>query len=183
MIRSILASIALLLFLAGPASAQVVGWLTPQAGVIAGGDSGGSFAVGASVAAFEANTWLGAEMDFAHAFVFDEDRFEESGVTMLTVNAIAAPPRMRIQPYLLAGIGIMRLRAAYFEDVDAFRETIVAFDAGGGVQYHLNDVFAVRGDFRYLRSLEEDERLPRKKSGPFDFYRVTVGVSFSWAQM
>ena len=53
---------------------------------------------------------------------------------------------------------------------------------GGGLNAQFNDNIGIRGDIRYLRSLEDDDPDNEFDLGlsDFDFWRGTVGVAFRW---
>jgi opacity protein-like surface antigen len=167
-----------------PASAQVTGWFTVHAGQTTGGDTtenGGTY--GASLAAFESRGWLGADVDFAHSTKFNDERFADSGLTTLMANLIVSPAHLRIQPYVLAGAGAIRVRGCAEDCVRTLSKTEFGLDAGGGLQYQITDYVAVRGELRYFRILNQLEDLPRTSSGSFDFFRVSAGVTFTWPEI
>jgi opacity protein-like surface antigen len=166
-----------------PASAQIAGWFTPHVGLVAGGDTTANGATfGVSMAAFEYDAWLGAEVDFAHVTEFNDEQFQDSGITTLMVNAIAAPHRRKIAPYLLGGVGLMRVRGCVQNCVRTVSRTEMALDGGVGVQYRMTDLFAVRGELRYFRLVESGESVPRTSSGAFDYFRWMIGGTLTWAQ-
>jgi opacity protein-like surface antigen len=177
-----LPALAILCFLcgAGPASAQVVGWLTPHVGRLAGGDSsGGGASVGLAVAAFELRGWIGAELDVSHATSFNDEALQDSDLTTLMIGAIAAPHRERWQPYAAVGAGAGWLRGCAVACLSGVRGGL---RAGGGLQVRLNDLFAVRGDLRYLHVLDDDDDVVPFAAGTLDVMRLSVGVTISWTQ-
>ena len=58
----------------------------------------------------------------------------------------------------------------------------LGMNVGGGVQGQFNSNIGIRGDIRYFRSLQDNE--PDNEFdlalSDFDFWRGTVGVTFSW---
>jgi opacity protein-like surface antigen len=97
-------------------------------------------------------------------------------------NVIAAPARWTLQPYLLAGVGAIRVRGCVEDCVRTLTKTEFGLDAGGGAQYRFSDVVAVRGELRYFRILSQIEDLPRTASGSFDFFRLSGGVTLMWGE-
>jgi opacity protein-like surface antigen len=169
---------------ASPAAAQLTGWFTVHAGQTFGGDTTENGATyGVSMAAFEARSWLGADVDFAHSMKFNDERFTDSGLTTIMANVIVSPPRLKFQPYALVGAGAIRVRGCVADCVRTLSKTEFGLDAGGGLQYQINDFIAVRGELRYFRILEQIEDLPRTASGSFDFFRFSGGLTFTWPAM
>jgi hypothetical protein len=64
---------------------------------------------------------------------------------------------------------------------DASRNDL-GINIGGGVNGQFTDNIGIRGDLRYLRSLEDDDPDDEFDLGlsDFDFWRGSVGVSFRW---
>jgi opacity protein-like surface antigen len=64
-----------------------------------------------------------------------------------------------------------------FEDVNT---SDWGLTLGGGVTGMVSDNVGLRGDIRYIRSLEdpEDDEDPDVAVSDFDFWRATVGVVF-----
>ena len=176
---------ALLLGLAVPsASAQITGWATLHAGQTTGGDTtDNGMAFGVSLAAFERDGWIGADVDLAHSLQFNDDRFSESSLTTVMANAIFAPVKLRAQPYLLVGAGAIRVRGCEADCARALTKTEFGIDAGGGFQYRFGNYVAVRGEMRYFRIVSDIDGMPRTASGAFDFFRVSAGVTLMWAEM
>ena len=168
---------------ARPASAQLTGWFTAHAGQTMGGDTtDNGAAFGVSMAAFESRSWFGADVDFAHSTTFNDERFDDSGLTTLMANLIVSPAYQKIQPYLLAGGGVIRVRGCVADCVRTLSKTEFGLDAGGGLQVQLTEMLAVRGELRYFRILSQIDDLPRTASGSFDFFRLSAGLTLTWAQ-
>ena len=173
------------LFAAHASSAQVTGWFTVHAGRVAGGDTADNgTSWGVSMAAFEGpKGWMGADVDFSHSGDFNRDLFQDSGLTTLMANVIVSPSWKKVQPFLLAGAGGIRVRGCTVDCVRTLSKTEFGLDAGAGLQYRLTSIVGVRGELRYFRILSQLEDLPRQYSGSFDFFRLTMGVILSWAEM
>ena len=86
-----------------------------------------------------------------------------------------------VRPYVVAGVGLVRSRidvGDLFEDVSTNQ---FGLTLGGGVTGMVSDNVGIRGDVRYIRSLEDPEEDDDFDVGvgKFDFWRATVGVVFS----
>jgi opacity protein-like surface antigen len=161
-------------------SAFYTGMFTPHVGIAHSGDvREGGLTPGASLAVVEVGG-LGVELDLAHTRDFDDTRFAESGITTLMVNALGMFPHERVRPFGLAGVGLLRVRAALDEGEPIASRTDWGFSAGGGLLYMVNEAVGIRGDVRYFRYFQRHEDLPLLESGFFDFWRTSVGVTLSW---
>ncbi|MEZ5318765.1 MAG: outer membrane beta-barrel protein [Vicinamibacterales bacterium] len=174
------------LALATPRSAAAQTFFTPYAGVAAGDDAVDTpFTFGASV------MWVdtaGLEIDAAYTpdFFGESTAFtlvDSSNVTSLMANLVIAPGRGPLRPYLVAGGGLLRARvtsgSAFFDDLSA---NSFGVDAGGGLLIRAGDHVGLRGDVRYLRSLQDqgDEDGATIAIGRFGFWRATLGVTFGF---
>jgi hypothetical protein len=158
----------------------LTGLLTAHVGSATGGDVRGSgVTAGVSMAVIE-RSGLGAEIDLAHIRSFDGERFTESGVTSFVLNVIGVWNDTALQPFVLAGVGLIRVRAVSANDVASASRTDLGFDAGAGAMYFLSDAVAIRGDLRYFRYFARHAELPLRDNGFFDFWRVSVGATFAW---
>ena len=111
--------------------------------------------------------------------------FDQSAVVTAMGNVIVNAPwswRGRgLQPFGVAGLGIIRSRIG---DDDAFiqvRNSHVGLSLGGGVDVHLSERFGLRGDVRYLRDLQmldSDSEFFSLADTHLSFGRATVGVAF-----
>lgn len=182
--RTLVLSLLWLALGAGSASAQITGWVSPYVGALTGGDATTRGPVwGANTAAFEARSWMGAELDVARAQSYDDEGVDDSRLTTVFLSAIAAPHRARIQPFAVAGLGLMRAEGCVRACTTRFVDTGVAATLGAGLQVRLTDWLGVRGDLRYLRALGDHGALPRKGGGAFDLVRLSIGATFIWPQM
>ena len=105
------------------------------------------------------------------------------GDTTTAGPVYAAPHRARLQPYVQGGVGLLRAEGCVAGCAARFADTVAAATLGGGLQYRFADWVAVRGDVRYVRAIGDHDGLPRRDDSAFDFYRISVGVTFIWAQM
>jgi opacity protein-like surface antigen len=165
---------------ASTADAQTpyTGMLTGHLGPVAGGDvRDWTIAPGGSMAVVE-NGGLGAELDISHNGDFDGESFADSSITPITLNFVAMYMHDRIRPFLVVGVGVMRVHAASASGQSS-TSTEPAWDTGAGVLYMLNDAIGVRGDVRYFRHFNRQD-MPFGDNGVLDFVRTSVGVTYSW---
>jgi opacity protein-like surface antigen len=167
---------------AGAQSPIYTGLLTGHIGGSAGGDARSTAVTpGASVAVIDASG-LGAEVDLGHAREFDDERFSESGITTLMVNVVGMLPHARWRPFVVAGVGLMRVRASLAEGQTVASKTDWGMNAGGGLHYSLSETVGIRGDVRYFRYVQRHDELPLTDSGFFDVWRTSVGLTLQWTQ-
>lgn len=165
---------------AGAQQPLYTGIITPYLGAAAGGDvEGRGVTPGASMAVLD-NNGLGAELDVGHTREIDETLFSESAITSVMVNVIGMWRISAVRPFVVAGAGLLRVRAELPVVGLVTSRTDWAFDAGAGVQYMFDDAIGVRGDVRYFRYLQRHDDLPLRDSGFFDYWRTSIGVTFAW---
>jgi opacity protein-like surface antigen len=177
-------AIPVLLATATAASAQggalYTGVLTGHVSTADGGDvREGGLTLGASVGVIDEGG-LGVEVDLGHTREFDDLRFVESGITSLMVNFLGSHPGPRFQPFIVAGVGLLRVRTALALGEPVTSRTDWGFNGGGGLTYMFNDAVGVRGDVRYLRYFQRHDDLPLLDNGFFDYWRTSIGVTFAW---
>jgi opacity protein-like surface antigen len=185
--RKLWMTVGLAVVLSGvtPAAARAQVLITPFAGATFGNDApatkfttGLSFAVMGDVAGFELD--LGYTPDF---FNEDDDLIliGDSNVTTFMGNlVIQFDDDLAVRPHVVAGVGLVRRNIDFgdlFEDVNT---SDWGLTLGGGVTGMVSDNVGLRGDIRYIRSLEdpEDDEDPDVAVSDFDFWRATVGVVF-----
>lgn len=145
--------------------------------------------------------WMGAgiagfELDFGWSPNFFQDtrgeadfEFGDSNVTTLMGNLVLGAPiggqtGPGLRPYGVAGLGLMRSSISggdFFNDLTA---NDFGFNVGAGVHGFFNDNVGLRGDVRYLRSLEDTEPDSDLDLGlsDFNFWRATIGLTFRFGQ-
>lgn len=180
----ITSAFALVLSLSASARADVL--LTPYAGVnFGGGTIDKRVNVGGSL------MWLGArglgvEVDFG----FIPDFFEPGGttidyptnnVTTLMGNVVLGRSSGGIQPYLVAGAGLLRSNVGSFGEFfdDVTTENGLGVNAGAGVRVG-GGRFSVRGDVRYFRALSDVDIALQDVLADFSFWRATAGLTFKF---
>jgi opacity protein-like surface antigen len=141
--------------------------------------------------------WMGAgivgfEFDFGYSPDFfestvrpDEVDFGDNNLLTLMGNVILGIPvggqtGVGIRPYLSGGVGVIRSSVGDAADVFDISSNDWGFNVGAGVHGFFTDNVGIRGDFRYFRSLRDNE--PDDEFdvalGALHFWRGTVGVTF-----
>ena len=183
MVRLRLALTVVGVFIASAAHAQpalYTGLITAHLGASAGGDvEGRAVTPGASMSVVD-DGGLGGEIDIGHSRAIDETRFSSSAITSFTVNAIGMWKASVVRPFVVGGVGLLRVRAERPDVGLAVSRTDWAFDAGAGVHYMFNDIFGLRGEVRYFRFMQRHDELPLRDNGFFDYWRTSIGATFSW---
>lgn len=188
--KALLVMAAVVLLLPGVARAD---WLfTPYAGMTFKGDATNleHLNYGASVG------WMGAgaigwEADFGYTPRFFEpkdstnsnDLTGSNNVTSLMANVIAGVPvggqhGAGLRPYVTGGIGLLKQNVPSAGDFAQVSTNDWGYNLGFGVTAFASTHVGVRGDVRYLRSLQKDDStLTNFAVGNFDFWRWSVGVT------
>ncbi len=146
-------------------------------------DFGASFGWNPKVVGFEVD--LGYSPNFFEDTAGDRNfEFGDSNVTTLMGNVlVSTPPGSGFRPYGSAGLGLIRANVSsgtgLFNDLST---NDLGLNVGGGINAHFNDMIAVRGDLRYFRSLQDNvaDNDFDLDFGSFDFWRGSVGLTFSW---
>jgi opacity protein-like surface antigen len=165
---ALLASLALVTF-AAPAAAQgfISGFLGQtfskpplEACSISSGCEDGQRTYGFAVGGL--GSIFGAEFDLGYtkAFFGEAEEGASSGLTTMMGNLMIAPKISFVQPYVLGGIGVMRLHvdslSSTFTEID---ESKLAWDVGGGVIVFFGRHVGIRGDIRHIRGMQDVELL------------------------
>lgn len=174
-----LASVAL-----APAAARADWLVQPFAGVNTGGAttrSNPTFGVSGGWL----GSWFGGEAEAAWSPWFFEDdggfRVRHRSATY-TGTGLVAPRLGKARPYGAFGIGVLRSELAEAGDLAAVTDTRPAMHAGGGLMWDAGK-WALRGDARYIRALDDEEAAGNvfpERLAEYDYWRVTGGVVFKW---
>jgi hypothetical protein len=182
----IAASIALI-GLPVPASAD--GFVSPWVGTnFSNEPADGRGAFGVTAGGMGAGV-IGGEVDFGYApnFFGDHIGFNSSSLMNLMGNLIIGIPvggqtGPGIRPYFTGGLGMIRSEIDGPLDDDGVSNSDFAFNLGGGVMGYFNDHVGLRGDLRYMRTINSDlsdsDLDPEFGLGDFDFWRLSFGVVF-----
>lgn len=188
--RILAVTAALLAATAAPARAD--GFITPYLGYNFGGDSANCQTltncqekhanIGVSLAS--ASGIFGFEEDIAYAKDFfasvsGTDNHLFTAMSNIMAGVFAGP----VQPYVLAGVGLIRSHVS-FNPATSNPETTNAFgyDLGGGVSGFVSRHLGFRGDIRHLHTFQDVAILhvgpvnlvPNER---LDFWRASVGLS------
>ena len=169
-----------------PADARGQVTLTPYGGMVFGGDTpsstlttGVSLTFMGDVAGFELD--LGYTPDFFNE-VGEVALIADSNVTTFMGSLVVGVGQGPVRPYVQAGTGLVRSRTDLGDLFDAVSVNEWGVTIGGGVTGLLSDHVGLRGDVRYIRSLEDPEPDDDRDVvlGKFDFWRATAGVVFKF---
>ena len=188
----LMAAIAALLV---PASARADWLFTPNVGSTFGGAADGreGLTYGASIG------WMGAGIfgfeadlqytpEFFEASDGDLDLIDDANVLTFMGNAIFGVPvggqtGPGIRPFGLVGVGLLTRQQDRADEVFNIDSNVFGFNVGAGAMGFVSDHVGLRGDVRYVRSLEDfDDETDGANLGigDFDFWRANFGVTFRW---
>src|SRR4030095_13896558 len=174
---------------ARPSSAQ--GFISPFLGYNFGGDAGCPESTNCEdkhanygVAFGALGSVVGFEAEFAHTndFLGASSTLESSNVLTFMGNFMLAPKFGPIQPYGLAGIGLIRTSIETVGENND--ENQIGYDLGGGLMAFFSSHVGIRGDVRYFHSFEilaltKFPNLPNRET-KLDFGRISVAVVFKF---
>jgi opacity protein-like surface antigen len=101
---------------------------------------------------------LGFELDLGYtkAFFGEASPTQSSGLLTLMGNALIAPKFGPVQPYVLAGLGVLKTNVDFVpSQLLDNSESKVAWSLGGGVMVFFHNSIGVRGDLRYFHAFQE----------------------------
>lgn len=123
---------------------------------------------------------FGAEFDLGStkAFFGETGAAASSGLTTMMGNVMLAPKIRFVQPYALAGVGVMRLHVDSLTSAfTQIEESKLAWDMGGGVFVFFGRHVGVRGDIRHFRGMQGLELLSASIGGSdLRFNRASAAV-------
>src|SRR5262245_695673 len=175
-----------------PAPARADGYVSPWVGANSGAgfESGNVFDNGRAGFGVTAGAMgggiFGAEVDFGYSpsFFGSSSDFGNNSVIDLMGNVIVGIPiggagNAGIRPYVTAGLGLIRTQVdgGILFPVDSSNNDF-GWNAGLGVMGFFNEHFGLRGDLRYLRTLENNSTSTDIDFDPggFHFWRASAGV-------
>ena len=167
-----------------PTAARADWFVQPFAGINAGGaTTKESAAIG--VSGGWVGGWFGGEAESTWSpWFFDSDggfRTKHRAATY-TGTGLVGPRLGGTRPYGLFGLGVIRSEIAEVGGLASVADTRPVWHAGGGVMHDIGK-WAVRGDARYIRSMDDQEAVGNvfpERLAEFDYWRVTGGVVFKW---
>jgi Outer membrane protein beta-barrel domain len=183
--RKMLIVCALTMAAALPSEARADLLLTPYAGVNFGGSTVDKRAnLGASLA-WLGTSGLGFELDFGFIPDFFEpkdlelDVLGSNNVTTVMGNVMFGRSGGAVQPYVVAGAGLLRSQVGSFGDLFDATDNGFGVNAGAGVRVGAGRL-SLRGDVRYFRTLTDVDLLLEDVLGDFAFWRATAGLSIGF---
>ena len=186
----VLPILAVLFLLASATSASAQGFIAPFIGYNFGGDAGCAelfdcedkhtdFGVALGVM----GGFFGFELDFGYTpDFFGESSEQSSNVMTLMGNFLIGPKIGPVQPYGLAGLGLIKSDFEFtnFSALDTDNNKF-GYDLGGGVMIFFGDHIGIRGDVRYFHSFQKLELIGISlDETKLDFGRGSVGVVFKF---
>jgi outer membrane protein with beta-barrel domain len=168
-----------------PTYARAEGYVNPWTGVQFGSqiqDGRGGF--GVSAGGMGNNGVAGGELVFGMSPSFFGTRTDFGDNTVIDVmgNVVIAVPinstrgRAGARPYVTAGLGMIHTQidgGNVFNVANTSNQ--LAYNVGGGAMGYFNRHVGIRGDLRYLRTLQGDV-INGLDLGNFHFWRVSAGV-------
>jgi opacity protein-like surface antigen len=171
--------------------ARADGFVTPYIGYNFGGDSANCQSLtnceqkhlnfGVSLMGAGAIFGFEEEIGYTNDFFGSVSQVDNSVFTVMS-NIAAGVFKGPVQPYVLAGVGLIRSHVSA-NVIQGGNQTINSFgwDLGGGVQGFFSRSVGIRGDLRHLKTVGDVLRF-----GPIDlvpteqlgFWRGSVGISF-----
>jgi hypothetical protein len=190
--RMIRVAAAGLFALAVPATAQAQWYVSPS---IAGQFGGASRTIGVTaestpspwsvaVAGGRQQGWVAAEGEFAYAPRFFDDRsgfVTRRSLTTLMGNVRVFLPYAAVQPFAVAGAGLIRPVVAEPGGLAEVDEALFGWNAGGGVRTPLTSRLGLHVDVRYFRARAGGEaNVFAIELDGLDFWRTSAGVTLRW---
>jgi hypothetical protein len=186
-LRVAVAGLIVVFGIASPSAGQA--FISPLIGFNFGGDAGCPEITGCEdknlnlgVAVGAVGGFFGTELEFAYAQdFFGEIPGVSSSVLTLMGNVLIAPRFGPVQPYAVAGLGLIKTHAEL--NVTELLETDnnhFGWDIGGGLFVFFGEHFGVRGDIRYFHALEDFDGLATFFRDPtaLDYGRAAASVVF-----
>ena len=169
---------------AGPAYAE--GFLTPFVGFNFGGDSANCISVSNcderrlnwGVSFGSRRGIFGFEEDIGYApNFFGKTTGGDNAVLTVMSNLMVVVPAGPIQPYALAGLGLIRPHAKFDSSSLSLDQNALGYDVGGGVNIFLAHSVGIRADVRHQHTLQNITLGNLFSDQPVDFWRATLGLA------
>jgi opacity protein-like surface antigen len=174
-----------------PAQSAAQVFVNPFIGYNFGGDAGCPEITGCDdknlnwgVALGAVGRIVGAEIEVAHTDgFFGETPETKTSVTTVMGHFLLAPRFGPIQPYGLAGLGLIRSKAEITAGAEADEEqNDFGYDVGGGLMVFFGKHVGARADVRYFHSFNVLRLLDLDflRKNKLDFGRFSAGVVFKF---
>jgi opacity protein-like surface antigen len=185
------AAVLVLVSLFDAPAARAQGFISPSVGYNFGGDAGCRTATdcrdknwnwGGSLGALGSVVGFEAELTYEGEFTGDRPD-ERTKVTTLMGNFMLAPKITIVQPYGLAGIGLIRTDVESRITGVSNANNQVGWTLGGGLIVYLQRHVGLKGDIRYYHSFEKLDLLGIDfgfNETRIDFGRAGFGVIFKF---
>jgi len=169
---------------ARPAYAE--GFLTPFVGFNFGGDSANCITLSNcdekrlnwGVSFGSRHGIFGFEEDIGYApNFFGKTAGGDNAVLTVMSNLMVVVPAGPVQPYALAGLGLIRPHAKFDSSSLSLDQNALGYDVGGGVNIFLAHSVGVRADVRHLHTLQNITLGNILSSQPLDFWRASLGLA------
>src|SRR5262245_23179609 len=187
----LICALTALVALAAPRDARGLGFLAPSFGYNFAGAAGCRSATecddknwnwGGSLGAL--GSIVGFEFELTYAGQFNgKGPAPTSAVTTLMGNLMLAPRITIVQPYGVAGVGLIRTSVDNGILSSSESQNQIGWTVGGGMIVFLQEHFGLKGDLRYYHSFQAldllgvDLALDQNK---IDFGRASFGVIFKF---
>lgn len=125
-----------------------------------------------SVVGFEAD--IGWAKDF-----FGKVPGAENSVFTLMSNVVIGPGARRVQPYFLAGVGLIRPHTSLnvADTITSFSQNSIGYDFGFGVNGYFTKSVGVRGDIRRFKTFQDLPRISGLSDEHLMFWRASLGLA------
>lgn len=135
---------------------------------------------------------LGVEINVGYTPGFfdtgDESRDAElvlgSSVTAVTGDLLVLVPRAvlrdSLRPYVLGGVGLLRLRSDDIAEAFPISSNLLGLALGGGAFGRLTELTSLRFELRRISNLTRDDTAPALAATSLTFWRATIGVLISY---
>ena len=183
----VLLLVATLAIVGWPTPARADGFINPWIGVnFANDTSDGRNAFGVSAGSI-GRGMMGGELDFGYSpsFFGPSDSFGDNNVLDLMVNLTVGVPfggrrGLRLRPYATGGVGLIRSVVNGPANLFDIKNNDIGYNLGFGVMGFVNDHVGLRGDFRYMRTVNANDTTNEFlfHTGNFHYWRGSFGVVF-----
>ena len=121
---------------------------------------------------------FGFEEDIGYApNFFGKTAGGDNAVLTVMSNLMVVVPAGPVQPYALAGLGLIRPHAKFDSSSLSLDQNALGYDVGGGVNIFLAHSVGVRADVRHLHTLQNITLGNIFSSQPLDFWRASLGLA------